>query len=304
MIGRAWTIAFLRGGHDVRLWDGDWQAAVHLRDTLAGTLDELRAHDLLQEDTQSLLSRLTLCETIEQTVADAHHVQENTSEAIDSKREIFARLDVAAGPHTVLASSTSGLLPSAIFEGLENPARCLIAHPINPPFLVPAVEIVPGPDTGPAFVQQTADLLSSLGQAPIIMKKEIDGFLMNRLQGALLDEAFRLVSEGYASAEDVDIGIRDGLALRWALMGPFETIDLNAPAGVRDYVERYGLMYRQIADAMTQEPEWSGTVLDEVESDRRARLAIADLPARQSWRDRRLMALVQHKAKANKDHGT
>ncbi|GAB5510698.1 MAG: 3-hydroxyacyl-CoA dehydrogenase [Hyphomicrobiales bacterium] len=304
MIGRAWTIAFLRGGHDVRLWDGDQQAAVHLRDTLAVTLDELRAHDLLQEDTQSLLSRLTLCETIEQAVADAHHAQENTSEAIDSKREIFARLDTAASPHTVLASSTSGLLPSAIFEGLENSARCLIAHPINPPFLVPAVEIVPGPNTGAAFVHQTANLLSSLGQAPIVMKKEIDGFLMNRLQGALLDEAFRLVSEGYASAEDVDIGIRDGLALRWAFMGPFETIDLNAPAGVRDYVERYGQMYRQISNALTQETDWAGPVLEEVEADRRARLAIADLPERQSWRDRRLMALVQHKAKANKDHGT
>lgn len=304
MIGRAWTIAFLRGGHDVALWDGDRQAMVDLRDTLAATFDELRAHDLLQEDTKSLLSRLALCESIEQAVAEAHHVQENTTEALDSKREIFARLDAATGPRTVLASSTSGLLPSAIFEGLQNPARCLIAHPINPPFLVPAVEIVPGPDTGAEFVQRTADLLSSLGQAPIVMKKEIDGFLMNRLQGALLNEAFRLVSEGYASAEDVDIGIRDGLALRWAFIGPFETIDLNAPAGVRDYVERYGQMYRQISDGMTPDTDWSGPVLDEIETDRRARLAAADLPARQSWRDRRLMALVQHKVKANKEHGS
>ena len=85
--------------------------------------------------------------------------------------------------------------------------------------------------------------MRSAGHAPIVMKREIDGFVMNRLQGALLEEAFRLVAEGYASVEDVDIGIRDGLALRWSFMGPFETIDLNAPGGVRDYAERYQRIY-------------------------------------------------------------
>lgn len=303
LIGWAWTISFLRGGHDVVLWDAEPSAMIHLRDSLARTFDELRTHDLLNEDTDTLLSRLTLCETLEQAVTGTDHVQENTPEVLDSKRAIFARLEAAAGPETVLASSTSGLLPSAIFEGLETPGRCLIAHPINPPFLVPAVEIVPGPGTHPDVVQRTAELLSSLGQAPIVMKKEIAGFLMNRLQGALLNEAFRLVAEGYASAEDVDIGIRDGLALRWAFMGPFETIDLNAPGGVRDYVDRYAGMYRHITENTAPAPDWTGPVLDEVDADRRTQLKIEDLPKRQSWRDRRLMALVEHKKKASKGNG-
>lgn len=304
LIGRAWAISFLRGGNDVRVWDANADAAANLRDSLAPTFDELRAHDLLDENTNSLLSRLRLCDTLEDAVGDASHVQENTPEVLDGKRAIFARLDAAAAPDAVLASSTSGLLPSAIFKGLENARRCLIAHPINPPYLVPAVEVVPGPETDPEIVTRAAEFLSSLGQAPIVMRKEIDGFLMNRLQGALLNEAFRLVAEGFASAEDVDIGIRDGLALRWAFMGPFETIDLNAPGGVRDYVDRYAGLYRHITEEAGEVPDWSGPVLNTVERDRRSRLPADELSRRQAWRDRRLMALIEHKAKANKDHGS
>ena len=135
------------------------------------------------------------------------------------------------------------------------------------------------------------------------MKREIDGFVMNRLQGALLEEAFRLVADGYASIEDVDVGIRDGLALRWSFMGPFETIDLNAPGGVRDYADRYQKIYSGIFPSMQWRADWSGPVMDEVEAERRKRLPADKLVERQSWRDRRLMALAAHKRRADKDIG-
>ena len=122
-------------------------------------------------------------------------------------------------------------------------------HPINPPYLIPAAEIVPAPWTRPDSSSARARFLAAAGHAPIVMKRELDGFIMNRLQGALLEEAFRLVADGYASVEDVDIGIREGLALRWSFMGPFETIDLNAPGGVRDYVERYQSHLRELLRA-------------------------------------------------------
>ena len=122
-----------------------------------------------------------------------------------------------------------------------------MVHPINPPYLIPAAEVVPAPWTDKASWPRTADFLRAAGHAPIVMKQELDGFVMNRMQGALLEEAFRLVADGYASVEDVDIGIREGLALRWSFMGPFETIDLNAPGGVRDYVERYEQIYIRLA---------------------------------------------------------
>jgi len=127
---------------------------------------------------------------------------------------------------------------------------------------------------------------------------------MNRMQGALLEEAFRLVAEGYVSPEDVDVGIRDGLALRWSFMGPFETIDLNAPAGVRDYVERYQGIYSAIFPTAQWRADWAGPILDTIEADRRAKTPAEALPERQRWRDRRLMALAAHKRRAASDIGT
>jgi 3-hydroxyacyl-CoA dehydrogenase len=127
------------------------------------------------------------------------------------------------------------------------------------------------------------------------MKREIDGFLMNRLQGALLEEAFRLVADGIASVEDVDIGLREGLALRWSFMGPFETIDLNAPGGIGDYIDRYQQIYTRLFPSMQRRIDWAGPVKATVMAERRARVPAADLPERQAWRDRRLMALAAHK---------
>ena len=136
------------------------------------------------------------------------------------------------------------------------------------------------------------------------MKKELDGFIMNRMQGALLEEAFRLVADGYASVEDVDTGIRDGLALRWSFMGPFETIDLNAPGGVRDYAERYQRIYENLFPQMLRRVDWTGAVMEEVEKDRRKKVPADKLQERQVWRDRRLMALAAHKKKALKEIGS
>jgi L-gulonate 3-dehydrogenase len=119
-----------------------------------------------------------------------------------------------------------------------------------------------------------------------------------------LEEAFRLVAEGYASVEDIDIGLRDGLALRWCFMGPFETIDLNAPGGVRDYIERYQSIYSRLFPAMQHRVDWSGPVVDIVEAERRKQLPAAGLRDRQAWRDRRLMALAAHKRKAERDIGS
>jgi 3-hydroxyacyl-CoA dehydrogenase len=127
---------------------------------------------------------------------------------------------------------------------------------------------------------------------------------MNRLQAALLQEAFRLVAGGFAGVEDIDTGIRKGLGLRWALMGPFETIDLNAPGGVTDYVARYEGALRSIALSQTEPPKWAGALAEQVDGQRRQRLPKEELANRQRWRDRRLMALLRHLALADKEIGT
>jgi len=303
-IGRAWAISYARAGNDVALWDQDAGAPAAALDYIDGVLGTLNENGLLNgRSPAEVRGHMSAAATLEEALDGASHVQENTPEVVEIKREIYTRLDALAGPDTVLASSTSGILPSAFTEHLKGRARCLVVHPINPPYLVPAAEVVPAPWTDPAVVIRTRDFLIAAGHAPIVMKKEVDGFVMNRMQGALLQEAFRLVEEGYASIEDVDIGIRDGLALRWSFMGPFETIDLNAPGGVRDYVERYYPLFARMHETQQHMADWKGKLLDGIEVDRRTKLPKDKLVERQVWRDRRLMALAAHKRRAADEIG-
>ncbi len=304
-IGRAWAITFARAGHDVALWDEDPETPHRAIDFAASVAPDLAANDLLGGvDPQVLLARLRAEKTLPAALAGADHVQENAPERLDLKKALFAELNRLAPQHAVLASSSSAILPSHFTEHLTHRHRCLVIHPINPPYLIPAAEVVPAPWTSPEIVERARDFLIAAGQAPIVMKRELDGFVMNRMQGALLEEAFRLVADGFASTEDVDIGIREGLALRWSFMGPFETIDLNAPAGVCDYVERYQGIYSNLFTQMQRRVDWAGPVLAQIERERRAKLPADQLAERQKWRDRRLMALAAHKRRAARNIGT
>ncbi|MFO1056230.1 MAG: 3-hydroxyacyl-CoA dehydrogenase [Dongiaceae bacterium] len=302
-IGRAWAISFARGGHEVALWDpvpGAAEAAIGFID---GVLADLQANDLLAgQSPAELRARLTPVAGLADALAGAVHVQENAPEVLATKRALFAELDRLAAPGTVLASSSSALVPSSFSEGLAGRARCMVAHPINPPYLIPAVELVPAPWTDPAVIERTRRLMVAVGQAPIVMKRELDGFIMNRMQGALLQEAFRLVAAGECTPEDIDVGICQGIGLRWAFMGPFETIDLNAPGGVRDYIERYEQIYVRLWPSQNHIVPWGGQS-DRLEESRKRALPRDRLVARQAWRDRRLMALAAHKRRAEKDIG-
>jgi 3-hydroxyacyl-CoA dehydrogenase len=303
-IGRAWAISFARAGHDIALWDQDPQAPAKALDYIVGLLQDLEANDLLNGAAPATIrEHMHPASSLEEAVDGASYVQESTPENVEVKRTVFAQLDSAAAPEAILASSTSAILPSAFTETLKGRERCLVVHPINPPYLIPAAEIVPAPWTEPATVERAAELLRGAGHAPIVMKREIDGFVMNRMQGALLEEAFRLVADGYASVEDIDVGIRDGLALRWSFMGPFETIDLNAPGGVRDYADRYQGIYARIFPSSQRRVDWAGPVMKTIETQRRERLPADRLAERQAWRDRRLMALAGHKRRADRDIG-
>ncbi len=304
-VGRAWAISFARAGHDVRLWDADPQALPAAMAYIEGILPDLAAEDLLQGlDLAAVMARLRPVPDLSDAVDLVDFVQENTPERVEVKRQIFRDLDAAAPATAILASSTSALLPSRFVEHIPGRSRCLVCHPINPPYLIPAVEVCPSPWTTPEVVERAAAFMRGCGQAPLVMKREIDGFIMNRLQGALLEEAFRLVADGVAGVEDVDVGLRDGLALRWAFMGPFETIDLNAPGGVRDYAARYQGIYEAIFPSVQRRVDWNGPVMDEVEAERTALLPREALAERQRWRDRRLMSLLAHKRQAGNIIGT
>ena len=295
MIGRAWAISFARAGHEVVLQNRSPDRAQAARDTIIGLLPSLEESGLLNGATASDTgAAIRVVETLEEALEGADYVQENVAEDVAVKREVFATLERHARPDTIFASSTSAIVPSAFTDHLAHKDRCLVVHPLNPPYLIPAVDVVPSPWTSKEVLERVDSLLKSCGQAPIHMNKEDPGFLTIRLQGAIYQEAFRLVSEGLASAEAVDVCIRDGLGLRWSFMGPFETGDLNAPGGIRDFVGRYGQSYDDMYPRGGPFP-WTGETLDRVEAPRRERLSMEDHPDRQAWRDRRLIALIAHK---------
>lgn len=300
LIGQAWAIVFARGGHSVKLWDGNPEAVPAALSLIQTQVADLKAAGLI-DDPAGLISRISGTKTLEEVLAGADYVQENLPERVEMKKEIFARMDAIAAPHCVLASSTSSIPASAFTEELSGRSRCLIAHPVNPPYLIPVVEICGAPWTNPKVVQKTWDVMESVGQKPVKIYKELEGFILNRLQGALLREAFRLVEQGYVDADGLDVTVREGLGLRWSFMGPFETIDLNAPEGLADYAHRFNNMYQSISTEQTATEHWSEDVIQKLEAERRAILPKDQLLARRLWRDRRLMGLAAHKKNAEKN---
>lgn len=294
LIGRAWSIVFARAGFTVALWDPVPAAVPAARDFIAARLPELAEAGLLAGSPAAVLARLHPAASLAEAVAEAAHVQENGPERVEDKRALFAELDRLAPPAAILASSTSGIPASAFTETLAGRARCLVAHPVNPPYLVPLVELCPAPWTAPETVAATRALMERAGQVPVTVKQEREGFVLNRLQGALLAEAFRLLEQDAISPEDLDATIKHGLGLRWSFMGPLETIDLNAPGGLAEYCARFGGLYSRMQREMTP-LDWSEALVARLEAARRAVLPADRLGERTAWRDRRLMALAAHK---------
>ena len=295
LIGRAWSIVFARAGFEVNLWDKFPETIPPALDYIAERLPELREAGLLADEPQAVLARIRPAATIAEAVAGVDYVQENGPERIPEKQDLFAELDRHAAAHVVLASSTSGIPASEFTGNLAGRGRCLVAHPVNPPYLIPLVEICPAPWTADWAVARAREIMEQAGQVPATINREVQGFVLNRLQGALLAEAFRLIDDGLISPEDLDATVKHGLGLRWSFMGPLETIDLNAPGGLADYCARYGGLYADM-QAQTAPREWTAELVGKLHAAQRERLPLNMQGVRQEWRDRRLMALLAHKA--------
>ena len=291
LIGRAWAIVFAGGGCDVALYDFGAGVADKARSLVAEGLDELAAHGLVK-DAKAAALRVRAASGLADALDGATFVQESTPETVEAKRAIFAELDRLAAPGAILASSTSTIVASAFTETLQGRHRCLVAHPVNPPHLVPLVELVGAPWTAPATLAKAKALYEAVGQVPIVVKREIDGFILNRLQAVLLSEAFRLVEDGYVTPQDLDKTLKHGLGLRWSFMGPFETIELNAPGGIPDYCRRYGpsLSRLSAADPAIYDGEKLGRIMAQWPN----ALTPDQVATRMRWRDRRLAALKAH----------
>ena len=324
LIGRAWAQVFARAGSQatsaaaapsatavgaapwaVRVWDPSAAVRDDARALIASGLDDLASHGLVA-DAAAAQARVVVCASLAEAVDGVDFVQESGPEQVEIKRQTFAELDNVAPPRAILASSTSAIVASRFTEGLAGRHRCLVGHPVNPPHLAPVVEVCGAPWTDPAVARRARDIYRSVGQVPIDVRREVDGFILNRLQGALLSEAFRLVGEGYCSPQDLDRTLSEGLGRRWAFMGPFATIELNAPGGIADYCERYTGFYRRLQSepapaTVWDRDNWSAIVAEWDGSETRARVVgtagLADAIADKTrWRDARLAALAAHLA--------
>ncbi len=296
VVGSSWALVFLRAGLEVVLFDAAPLAREQAAAFVRSALPDLQAQGMAGPDpVERIIGRLSLAGSLEEAITGADYVQESAPERVEIKRELYRTLDGLVPPQVVIGSSTSGLPASSFTEGLATARRCLVVHPINPPHLIPLVEIVPSPATAPAVVEQATALMRRVGQSPIRLTREIDGFVVNRLQSAMLGEAFRLVEDGICTAAEVDAAVSDGLGLRWSFMGPFETIDLNAATGIAEYCRNLGPMYHGLARQQADPRAWSAALVGRIEAERRRVTPADGLAARRSWRDRCLAALVAAK---------
>ena len=294
LIGQSWAVNFLSAGFSVSLFDPIEGVVEAAKKEIKEKLDDLKTNGLINDGNLSnYLDKIFLARSLREVVKDVIYVQESGPEDLYIKKELTQNIDKVTQEHIPIASSTSGIPASSYAADVPGQSRCIVAHPINPPHLIPAVEIIPAPFTSKIITETVKKIICSMGKQPIELKKEIPGFIVNRLQGALLIEAFNLVKDGIASAQDIDRAISEGLGLRWAIMGPFKTIHLNAPEGIKGYVGRYENMYQDMFKS--SDLNWAELIKNGLETDLLKLYPLEEREEQEEQRNSKLMQLLSHK---------
>ena len=289
VIGSGWIARALAHGLDVVAWDPAPDAEAALRQRVANAWPALQKAGLVPGASQE---RLKFVDTIEECVRDADFIQESAPERLDLKCELHARISAAAKPNALIGSSTSGLLPSEFYADATHPERCVVGHPFNPVYLLPLVEVVGGQKTDPAAIQAAIAVYRSLGMRPLHVRKEVPGFIADRLLEALWREALHLVNDGVASTGEIDDAIRFGAGLRWSFMGTFLTYTLaGGNAGMRHFMAQFGPAL-QLPWTYLPAPELTESLIDKVvegTAEQQGNRSIAEL---ERYRDDCLLAVL------------
>jgi L-gulonate 3-dehydrogenase len=294
-IGVAWALTFAMAGFTLRLQDPDAARRAAAPGEIAAKVRGLIEAGLCDIAEAEIAARVRLVATVAEAVADAIHVQENAPEQLPLKQELFAEIARHAPEDATLASSSSFIPASAFAPKGRGGERCMVAHPGNPPFLLRVVEVVPAPFTDPAAAAAMDALLTRAGMRPVRVNKEVEGFVFNRLQGAVLREAYALVRDGVIGVEDLDAVMSEGLGPRWAVIGPFETSDLNTRGGIASHAAKMGPSYARIGAERGQDDPWTPDLVAKVAAARRVAVPLDRWEARVAWRDAALTALVKAK---------
>ena len=291
LIGASWAIGFANAGYKSLVYDNNPDSFKNFENVFDKLIKDLI---IINPDlnVEKIKLNIKLNCSLEEICKDSILIQESIIEDLEEKKKIFTILDKFSSKNTILASSSSYLLISKISENIINRHRCINAHPALPPHVVPFVEVCGSLETSPEIIQKALSLYKKANYASIIINKETEGFVLNRLQGALLNEAVRLHEGGYASMDDIDIAMKHALGIRWAFLGPFEIMDLNAPDGIKDSFSRYKTGIQNLAKEQNTVPEYSDDYLNRLEEEQRKRLAFSDRPKRIEKRNQ-MIALIR-----------
>lgn len=290
-VGSGWAVVFARAGHEVALFDAnpDSVSGFALPRIRLG-LEQLQEAMPVEETVEVILTRIRSCETLEAAVADADYVQESAREDAAVKRALFGEISRLAPADCLFLSSTSALPGSKFLSDIANPERALVGHPVNPPSHIPLVELCGTGLTSQLNIDKAREFYRDAGMEPITINREIDGFILNRLQYTLVAEAMHLVGEGYCSAEDIDKAITSGLALRWASIGPFMTAHLNARDGFAGFVDQLGPMMKKMGKDARTDYDWDSDAVEAIDTGLAEMQPVDTIPEAQAWRDRRILA--------------
>ncbi|MBD8476252.1 L-carnitine dehydrogenase [Pseudomonas sp. CFBP 8770] len=300
VIGSGWVARALAHGLDVVAWDPAPGAEAALRQRVANAWPALVKQGLAAGAAQS---RLRFVATVEDCVRDADFIQESAPERLELKLDLHARISAAAKPDALIGSSTSGLLPSEFYEGATHPERCVVGHPFNPVYLLPLVEVVGGRHTAPEAIQAAITVYESLGMRPLHVRKEVPGFIADRLLEALWREALHLVNDGVATTGEIDDAIRFGAGLRWSFMGTFLTYTLaGGDAGMRHFMNQFGPALK-LPWTYLPAPELTDSLIDEVVAGTSAQLGEHSIGALERYRDDCLLAVLDAVRVTKARHG-
>ncbi|PSN40144.1 Lambda-crystallin [Blattella germanica] len=292
LIGRSWAMLFAGAGYDVYIYDIDQNQITSALKDIQEQLTKLEASKLLRgklsaKQQYSLVHGTT---NLEEAVKEATLVQECVPERLDLKRKVYCGVDSIMGDKTILSSSTSTFLPSKLSDGLKHKEHFIVSHPVNPPYYVPLVEVVPAPWTHAGVVTKTRDIMKEIGQVPVCFNKEIEGFALNRIQYCILNEVWRLVADGVLNVQDIDNVMSEGLGMRYAFLGPLETAHLNAE-GMESYCDRYSKTIYDVSMTSGPVPKFEGPLVKEINKQLCEKVPIEKLPERRAWRDECLTKL-------------
>jgi carnitine 3-dehydrogenase len=291
VIGGGWAARFLLAGVDVRIYDPAPQAA---RELDAMLVNARLAWKELTDAPLPVEGMVTHVDSVADASSGVDFVQENAPERPDLKRALLAEADATAPAEVVIASSTSGLLPSLLQTDMAHPERLVVGHPFNPVYLLPLVEVCPGNATSPAAVARAVEVYASVGMRPLTLRREVDGFVADRLLEALWREALWLVNDGIATVEEVDDAIRFGAGLRWASMGTMLTYRIaGGEGGMRHFMEQFGAALQWPWTHLSEVPELTDELLDRITEQSDAQAGEADVHDLERLRDRCLVAVLQ-----------